>query len=525
MVLTKREMDTSIVVVTQVRFLQLYPSINSASMRFVLAVILVLATLSTQAQTGGYKISFKIKSWKDTTVYLGSYVGTTNVLMDTAQVKSGAFTFDGKKALPQGEYYLVLAKNKLFDFVIGPNQFFSIETHSSGYLAIDEYIENLVVHNDQDNQIFFDNIKYNIARHKEAEPYIKTLRDSTLKDDQKKEAREAYSKINDKVMEHQREVMEKYPTLLTARMMKAYTPIKIPDPPKKADGTIDSSFQFKYYRQHFFDNIDLGDEAMIHLQQSLYQDKVKEYLTKLFFQQPDTVTKAIVELAARAKRNTDTYRFFVWTCLFHYQQPEIMGMDEVCVNVYDKYFATGEMDYWANGKLKESVKEYVDKIRTCRLGQKGNDLIMQDQNKQRRALYDVRAKYTIVYFFRPSCGHCREETPKLVEFYNKNKQKYNLEVFAVATDTAMAEMRDFIKEFKTPWITVNGPRTYQKELFNKLYHADTTPTIFILDDKKTIIAKKLPIKQIDDFLTKHEKMQQLRKSKEGQAKSTPGGGQ
>ena len=79
------------------------------------------------AAQSGYQLDFKIKSWKDTTVYLGSWIGETNVVKDTAFVKQGAFHFDGKKALPQGVYYLILAKNKLFEFVIGDDQFFSME--------------------------------------------------------------------------------------------------------------------------------------------------------------------------------------------------------------------------------------------------------------------------------------------------------------------------------------------------------------------------------------------------------------
>ncbi|MBS1490249.1 MAG: DUF5106 domain-containing protein [Bacteroidetes bacterium] len=476
-----------------------------------LLVIFWLATSLAVAQSG-YKINFKIKTWKDTTVYLGSYVGESTVLMDTAQVKNGLFSFYGKKTLPQGVYYLVLDKNKLFEFVIGKNQFFTLETHASGYLKMDEYVNNMVVKDDEDNKLYYENIAYNIERNKEIEPFIKTLKDTTLKEDQKKEARAAFAKVNDQVMAHQKELIEKHPSLLTARIMKATQSVHVPDPPKKADGSIDSTFQLKYYRQHFFDNFDLADEAMIHLSQPLYQEKLKEYLSRLFLQTPDSVTQAVNELAARVKSNKETYKYLVWSCMFLYQQPEIMGLDEVFVKLYDTYFASGEMDYWANARLKQTVKEYADKIRSCMLGHKGANLIMQDQHLRPQSMYDIKAKYTILFIFRPDCGHCREETPKLVEFYKKNKSKYNLEVFAVATDTSMKMMRDFIKEFKTPWITVNGPRSYIKEHFSKLYYADTTPSTYILDDKKIIIAKKIPIKQIDDFLTKHERFLQLKKS-------------
>ncbi len=251
---------------------------------------------------------------------------------------------------------------------------------------------------------------------------------------------------------------------------------------------------------------------MIQLHKPLYQEKVKEYLERLFLPQPDKITKALNELIAKAKKNPETYKYIVTTGINLYQMPEIMGLDEVFVNLYDKYFTSGEMDYWINSKTKQDMKEYADKIRSSMIGRPGNNLIMQDDKLQPRALYDIKAKYSIVFFFLPTCSHCREETPKLVDFYNKNKSKYNLEVFAVASDTSIKALRDFIKEFKTPWISVSGPRSYLPKHYLQLYHADTTPTIYILDEKKIIIAKKIPVAQLDDFLTKHEKREKMKKA-------------
>ncbi len=474
-------------------------------------LLFTIASTACFSQTG-YRLDFKIKSWKDTTVYLGSYFGETNVLRDTAQAKAGVFYFDGKKPLPEGAYYLILAKNKLFDFVVGKDQFFSIETHASDYLKIDEYITNLVIKGDVDNQLYFDNLRFLGERSKEVEPLIKILKDSTLKDDQKKEAREAFSKVNEKVMAYQGQLIEKNPTTVTARLLNVTRTIQVPEPPKNPDGSIDSTYQLRYYRTHFFDNLDLGDDTMVRLPNPFYQQKVKEYLEKLFLPTPDTVMKAITGIAEKAKKNQETYKYLVYSLMVMYQSPEIMGLDEVFVNLYDKYFASGEMNYWANTSIKKSLKEHADKIRTSMIGRTGANLIMQDQNLQPRSMYDIKNKYTILFIFDPDCGHCREETPKLVEFYNKSKAKLNFEVFAVASDTSINKMKKFIDEFKTPWITVNGPRTYLKEHYSKLYHSETTPTIYILDDKKKIIAKKLPVKQLEDFFTKRERFEKLKKT-------------
>lgn len=478
-------------------------------MRIVFVFALVLTSAAAFSQ--GYKLEFKVKGWKDSAVYLGNYIGESTYIKDTAQVNpEGAFTFQDKTPLPQGMYFLVRKGKKgnikIFDLVMGSDQTFSMETSAP------EYITNMKVKGDDDNRLYFENMIFNVERNKEAEPLMKILKDSTLKDDQKKEAKASFGKINDKVMAHQKEIVAKYPTTLTARMMKASMPIEIPDPPKMANGKIDSTFQLRWYRQHYFDNFDLADEAMIHMSQTIYLQKMKEYLEKLFVPQPDSVTKAINFMVAKAKKNPETYKYCVWNCVYMYQQPEIMGLDEVFVNLYDQYFKSGEMDYWVNSKMKENMKEHADKIRSCMIGRQGANLIMQDENFQPKSMYDIKAKYTILFIFDPDCGHCRQETPHLVEFYNKDKAKFNLEVFAVSLDTSMKKMRDFAKEFKTPWITVNGPRSYVATHVQKLYHADTTPSIFILDDKKKIIAKKLPVNRLDDFLTKHEKFNQGKKT-------------
>ena len=483
-------------------------------MKRLLITFIALAVTQFAHAQNGYRIDFKIKNWKDTTVYLGSYYGENTVLRDTAKSKAGSFHFDGKTALPEGAYYLVLGKNKLFDFVVGKNKFFTIETtaNPTDPLKIEDYVKTIVVKNDEDNKLFFENLHFIGQQSLEAEPLLKVLRDSTLTEDQKKDARASFSKINDHVMAYQNQLIEKNPTSLTARLLKVTKQIEVPNPPKKADGSIDSTYQLKYYRQHFFDNLDLADDAMIRLPRPFYQEKVKEYLEKLFVPTPDSVMKAINGIVEKAKKNQETYKYMVFSLMMIYQAPEIMGLDEVFVRLNDTYWASGEMNYWAAASIKKSMKDYADRIRTSMIGRTGANLIMQDQNLQPRSMYDIKNKYTILFIFDPDCGHCREETPKLVEFYNKSKAQYNFEVYAVSSDTSMVKMKNFMKEFKTPWITVNGPRTYLKEHYSKMYHSETTPTIYILDDKKKIIAKKLPVNKLDDFLSKQQKFEKMKKS-------------
>jgi hypothetical protein len=467
-------------------------------MRITLVCLLTFFSLTVFGQV--YKINFTVKGLKDTTAYLGYYYGESTFIKDTARVNSnGEFVFDGKKELPHGIYFLVLNKSKLFDFVVSNTQKFGLET------ATDDYVKKMVVRGDPDNKLFFENMMFNVERHKEAEPLIKILQDSTLKDEAKKQqARKDFDKINEKVNAYQDELIAKHPTTMTAKLLKATKQVKVPEPPRLANGRIDSTFQLKWYRQHFFDNFDLADDALIRLPRPIYQEKITEYLDKLYLPNADSIQKGIDFIVSRSQKNQETFKYSVWMCVVKYQTPEIMGLDEVYVNLYDKYFANGQMDFWVNANLKKNLKEQADRFKRSLVGRKGANLIMLDQNLQKKSMYDIKNKYTILFIFDPDCGHCKEETPKLVNFYNTNRKKYDYEVYAVSADSSMTKMKNYITDMKMPWITVNGPRSFVGS-YQDLYDANTTPTLYILDDKKKIIAKKLPVEKIEDFLSHYEK--------------------
>lgn len=470
-------------------------------MRFAFFNLFLLISASCLAQNG-YRLQFKVDGLKDTTAYLGYYYGESTFVKDTAKVNhAGEFVFDGKQSLPQGVYFLVLDKTRIFEMVVGATQNFTMETQTG------DYVKNMKVTGDIDNKLFFENMIYNMDRHKEAEPFIKIIQDSTLTEDKKKDARENFMKINEKVLAYQENVITQHPTTLTARIFKASKAIKIPEPPKNADGIIDSTFQLRWYREHFFDNFDLADDALIRMPRPMYQEKVTEYLDKLYAPQADTLKKALNKIIAKAKKNQETYKYAVWVAVLKFQNPEIMGLDEVYVHLNDTYFASGEMNFWANDKMRQNLKEHADRLRKSLIGQKGANLIMQDASLKPRALYDIKNKYTVLYIFDPDCGSCKKETPKLVDFYTK--KRFDVEVYAVSADTSLVKMRDYIKEMKLKWITVNGPRTYVGP-YQDLYDASTTPTLYVLDSKKKIIGKKIPAEKLEEFLTNYEKIERLR---------------
>ena len=459
-------------------------------------LFLVLISGLNQARSQvlpSYKIDFEVIGWSDTTAYLGYYYGESTYIKDTAIVDTnGKFEFQNEGTLPHGVYFLVLDKSKIFDFLVGSDQHFSVATDTSNYIL------NMKVEGDINNQTFLDNMKFNVSMNAKAKPHLEMLNDSIANADDKEKARVALASLNAEVMEQQQKSIESNEGFLVSDLLKAQQKVEIPKELRE-----NRQAGFLYYKEHFWDNFDVTNDALIRLPEPLYKNKVEEYLDNLFIQSPDTLIPAIDNLITKAKTNAETYKFLVWNLTVKYQTPKYMGQDPIFIHLYDDYFATGEMDYWANESLKKNLKERADQLRKSQIGMKAPNMIMLDQNLIRKSLYEVPNKFTVLYFYDPDCGHCKKETPKLDAFYKSTK--YDVEVFAVSADTSMAKMKKYIKDFDLKWISVNGPRTVTPQ-HNQLYDANTTPTIYILDEKKKIIAKKFPDSaKIEEFLDEYVK--------------------
>ena len=462
-------------------------------MKKILSICSVVFCL-IQAEAQSYKIEFKIDGLSDTTIYLGNYFGESTYVKDTAQVtRNGEFLFEGREPLNKGMYFLVLNKTRLFDFIVSEDQEFKLTT------STEDYVKNLKVIGDIENEVYVQDMLYNMERNQEASRHVAVIQDSTADLQRTNNARKALDAISAKVAAHQNEIIQKYPNLLITRILKANQRLDIPETPAGMDA---NEFGYNYMRLHYWDGFDLADTDMLRIGRPIYKEKVESYFDQLIIPQADSILKEANRLAAVAKSHQDTYKYFIWTLTLKYQNPGIMGLDEVFVKLIDMYFESGEMDFWANDQLKKNLKERADQLRLSLIGNKAPNMVMMDNNRNMRSMYDIKNKYTILYFFDPDCGHCKKETPLLKNFYDNTS--FDVEIFAVSADTSMVKMNNYISQEGLTWITVNGPRTSTGSYHNS-YDAMTTPTLYVLNEEKKIIAKKIPSARLDDFLNQYEK--------------------
>jgi peroxiredoxin len=184
-----------------------------------------------------------------------------------------------------------------------------------------------------------------------------------------------------------------------------------------------------------------------------------------------------------------------------------MGFDKVFVNIAERYYLSNQA-YWADSTLKAKIEERVNKIKPNILGTAAHDLIMPDTGLVMRRLYDVKADYTVLAFWDPTCGHCKKEIPALSHFRDSARAaKLNIEVFAVGIESDIDLWKNFVKEHKLTFINVSD--LYNNTRFRSYYDIYSTPVIYLLDSRKRIIAKRLDVDKLKDFIEFEEKKKKL----------------
>ena len=264
--------------------------------------------------------------------------------------------------------------------------------------------------------------------------------------------------------------------------------------------------------------------------------RIDYYLNKLTVQTPDSIAKSIDFILEKVKPANATFKYYLVHFLNTYAKSNIVGMDGVYVHIAEKYYATGQAPWTEEEQLKK-ITDNAKTLKPILIGKKAPDLNMfeidiegtiaaeNDENeyqrwrsKQKISLHGVDAPYTVLFVWDPDCGHCKKSMPKMLEFYDNYKDK-GVEVFAVCTKT-YEEMPACAKTMKEKgmvnWINAIDP--FIKSKYKQIYDIRSTPQIFILDENKKIISKKIGAEQIAEVMDRILEMKAKEGEKSGNSK-------
>lgn len=454
--------------------------------------------------TKSFKITGRINGLKDTTLVLAHYFGATQYIpQDTARVDgAGNFTFEGAKQLPMGLYLVVSPKIGNIELLMDNDQAFSFETDTGSV------IKKMKVTGSAENELFY-GYQQQLGQLMEDAQALNLQR--KLRTDVTSAAmfNEQMSILQKKAQSQREQFFKDNSNTFAVKLLKASAEPNVPPAPKAANGRPDSVWVFNYFKSHFWDDYDFADDRFV--RSPILQRKLDRYLKELTVQNADSLIKEADLLVGKAVagKSKEVKAYTIWYITSQYEQPKVMGTDGLYVHMFETYYATGVMPVSDTATVRK-IGERVATLKPTLVGKIMVPPIVGDTLRRPIALSGIKSDYTIVYFYAPHCGHCRDSAPKLKKFIDDYKEK-GVEVLAIPVEDSPEEWKKFIREFKLQK-ALNGYDYASRTNYRQQYDVWTTPTLYVLDKNKKIIARKLPVEQLEDFVLFHKKQQEAQKT-------------
>lgn len=445
------------------------------------------------SQDKAYEIKVKVDKFKGDVLYLGYPYGDKKYLADTAEINDkGEFVFDGTTELDGGLYFIYspAPASVYFDVVVAEPRF-SLETDTTDVIA------HMIPSGSLENEIFFSFQKFMREKQMLGTELSEKMK-AAATEEEKAKITSRLVDLDTEVKAYRADVISKNQKAFAAKFIKSTIQVEVPEAPKDENGEdIDPNFAYKYYKKHYFDYMDFSDKKM--LRTPNFNSKIEEYMEKLTVKHPDSIISSLHTIITKARANDDVFRYCVQNLTHKYETSNIMGMDAVFVDMAENYYLSGDA-FWADSETIAKIKDRVDRLKPNLIGKPAPQLMLLDTLMRPVNALRVDADYMVLYFYDPDCGHCKKTTPVLRDLYHDKLKQLGVVVVAADIKKESEKWKKYIRDQKLDWINLADPN--MRSNFRYEYNIETTPQIYILDGQKRIIAKKLDVEQIEDFIKK-----------------------
>lgn len=483
-------------------------------MKIFLSVLFFTICFSALAQTGtqkpvtktttpsyAYNIHATVTPYKNKWIYLGSYYGKNKTLVDSAFADNNSNAiFKGTKKLPGGIYFLVSPEHViLFEMMMDETQHFSIKADA-------DKPDVVTFTGSPENDLFMQYTKYLsgivpkiTAVQDSLKNFAHTKEDSVKLDDRLRE-------LNTQLNNYRANVAKQHPNSMLALFFQTVKVPEAPAMPVLPDGKVDSAYPGRYVKEHFWDNVNFYDNRLVRT--PFFEPKLNDYFKYYVSPEPDSIINEVNYMLLSAREGKDIYHYLLGKFTDTYINPEIMGQDKVFLFLFNNFYSKGDTD-WLNATQKQYIFNRAYSIIANQINEPAPQLDLVDTAGKTVSLYSVEAPFTFVVFWDPTCSHCKVEVPQLDSIYEAKWKALGVKIFAVNTNENTNEAwRSFIIDnhlngWYHAWQTRDERLANEKANqpnFRQLYDVYQTPTMYLLDASKHIIAKKLSIDQFDSII-------------------------
>ena len=242
----------------------------------------------------------------------------------------------------------------------------------------------------------------------------------------------------------------------------------------------------------YWDDVDFNDTTLV--SSKAFSDRMISY----FFSFTDGDEHRFDSLSIaglgvllnKAKVNMRVYEHVLEFALNGYSS---MGRDKVTDYLLNyPQLAEGEITMEEGFRL-DSITEPYQKVK---VGIQAPDFKGVTVDGKTYGIYDSNALHVIIVFWSTDCEYCHDFLVQMRKHLDL-KSDFELVTFALADDEE--EVKKAVKKMRLPGYHFYDDLRWDSEAFLD-YHITSTPTVFVLDENKTIVCKPYDWHDLKDWL-------------------------
>ncbi|MCL2041052.1 MAG: thioredoxin family protein [Bacteroidales bacterium] len=416
-------------------------------------------------------------------VYLYQMWGESQTLTDSAQqnTTTGKYEFHHADNLPTGLYNLRSGKRNAFIILNDAEKKIELS------FCFNNPVQTMKVTRSTENAVYYDFMRVNeglwkaigaleaaVVRYPPNEAFFDTLA-------------QKYHRLQNERLQMIEDVQRLYPGSYVAKIASTYrTPF--------LNAHWNRTTRNKVMREDFFYDIDMGDTML--LRSDAYIEKAVRYM-ELYMDPDDSyavlqqeLTSAIDKILAATSANRQVFAFML----------------EYLTSVAAEYHFNGILEHlsenWmtadCNDPSESRLQTRIQGYQQLSIGTQAPSFAVRDRDGNVMTLEKIPAEYVLIIFYVSTCSHCRQLMPNLVEKRRKMPEN-KLEIIAVSIDEDLEEWEHYISTNDFEWINVRETKGWDGAVASS-YSIFSTPTMFLLDKNRKIIAKPNDWRELEEAI-------------------------
>ena len=451
--------------------------------KILLSLSFVLPALLVFGQT--WHIRGTVPGMGNTEVYLLEDFANSQRMVDTVKSDlSGSFSFVMKPDMPTGMYRVMTPMGQMFDVIFNHENIVFTSTGPDGndMIQVKKSVENLIyykyLHVKTNNELRINILRPVLDYYPHNDTFYAVLKHQV-------------EKLQNQVANVTHTLIANNPGTLAAHFIAM-------DEPVAYNLELPASQQDAWMKKHYFDHVDFNDTLL--LRTHLFTSKLVGYLS--LYQKPDMDKKAM-EAAFFAPVDTILHKSLVnekmyLFCLNYLVKGfQSFGFDSLLLHMAQ----TQKLSYLLGNSLqKVALQNQLELIRRLAVGQTAPDFKAKTLKGARIQLSKVKAAHTLLVFWASWCPHCTEALPKLEKYYDPDHPE-KLQIIAISVDESKKPVVKEIQKEGYKWPNIVQQKGWDSPIALQ-YGVSSTPTFFLLDKDKKILAKPGSVRVLTQILQK-----------------------